>query len=100
MTYFKLIRKKVKPIFIHFVGTTKPFIDPDKYEKFNISDDKSNCFSIFFPSYLEIARKTKCSKEFIEQVEKNYLRFKDFDVKDGSGTFNILLKLLAKIIES
>lgn len=99
MTYSKIIGKKIKPIFIHFVGTTKPFIDPDKYEKFNISDDKSNCFSIFFPFYLEIARKTNCSKEFIEQVEKNYLRFKDFDVKDGSGTVNTLLKLLAKIIK-
>lgn len=98
--YGRFFVKNIKPINIHFVGVTKPFVDAEKYSENNINERKENCFSLFFPFYLKYAEEAGCSKDFCARIKKNYERFKKWNLdEDSTHAQTALLYLLKRIIE-
>ena len=92
--YGKFIERGERPINAHFVGASKPFLDYEKYKNLNLNYNGSNDFHVFFPFYLDVARKVNCSEKFCENIQKNYEIYKSINYKE-----NPLLKLLVNLLK-
>ena len=99
-TYLKFLVKKQKPIFIHFVGCTKPFIDAKKYEHLNLHEPKQNIFAGIFPKYLEVAKIMKCSEDFCSKIQENYDLNKNWKMDDSSKIQEITIHLIEGLIKN
>ncbi len=69
------------PVNVHFVGSSKPFLDYEKYKDLNLQANGANDYHVFFPAYLEVARKVGCSEAFCKNIEKNLKIYKEINPK-------------------